>query len=304
MNTPAPMNPYLKLGVAVKEFTDTALVPPPYEPLKSITELEALLKSLKQSKKEVQERRMAITSKLDQLKDRLMAPEKLWNERIEQYNDNLLDLKKAEAERLRAAQAEKQKRLDLIAKQQANIDAWIDAVKVIYDKAAKFWIQGGKEKYTTLQYLELVESKLSSIPMALVQNPYKDLELPEFPTVSEVMAMFKTELSNEVKITTIEQVKEEKQLDAVVAVAEVKSELEVMPEGKALKVALVAKEPESFEDITKILKAYLLHQGAANEHLRVRSYSKLTVTQMAAALAKVAEGGVSIDYSFEKIDKL
>ncbi len=299
------LEPYLNLGEKVAKFREEVPAPPQFYErvlIDDIPELEQTLALIKKDFVGVRDARMEITKKLDALKENLMQPEKAWMDSVNQHSNNLLDLKRLVAKAAAEKEAEKRKKTDFLYRQEKLVGDYIEEVNQLIEKAVEAFFKGNSTM-TKAQFVELFIKRLRSIKKHTLQNPFEGLEVPQFPEESVFVEMFEKALSNAPETKNINTIKQDVKIQAVEAAIDIEAQPTVQV-GKALKTKIEPKAPNDFEDVRRILTAYLIHHREANNKVNVKDWAKLSVWQMATALAYVVTQGTEVEYDFIKTEKL
>lgn len=293
--------------------------------IEDIAAAEALLKTLKATKTEVQNERKAITSKTDALNQRLMEPEKSLDEPIKTLEAAIIKIKKAhEAEAAKErAKAEERKRIIEVIKNAANAantafkNLVLDKVDKAYTYALGEYNLQPADKDEYLRKCRVKVSVNSFVPPAY-QVPkmyHTDAEVEALKAEhyqvdrESYVVLFAEELEKRfsdyavaynnkaqaLRIAAEEKARQEaeileQQQQAQMAVKIESAAVTETPDlftTKALKKAYEVDMPETSENAIRILAAFTANLQLCLPKVRVTKWFSFTPAQAANALAKV-----------------
>lgn len=292
---------YDGLRNAVRNFESTANVLPAvkkFTKIEEIPEAEKQIKELVTRTNEVKDRRSAITQKFDDLKSRLMEPEKKHLELVASCKTELLGIKKLKEEADNKARMVQQEKASIISKHGENCLAYNTACQEVFIKAAEYWDQN---ELAVEAMVDLALKKLDSIQFVQVENKYNE----KFANTKEqIYERFKKEIDTYFKSTpggsklgaTVADNKSAHKVmvNTAIQAAEVATAEVSIVNTKALKYNHTPKPITEAKEVLNVLNEYMVHFEAANNKLSVRSWGNLKLSQIAAALCKLQDDGVKV----------
>lgn len=291
--------------------------------IEDIQESEVLLKTIKQEVKKLAESRLEITNRFRDVADRLSAPEKSVLKPIEDLTNAIIKLKEDLAKKQKEEQAkdnEKKSVKENILRQLAEVKAtyankiltqvtkaytWALENKVALDKLDEYLSKvGDKFKVTDFadsavmpQLFKLTETEYKAFAeelFVLDSNNYvdqykKDLKAKfEFYHIDFKNAEQALEKAKDEKVEAEQSIQTEKSNAQMSATLESMSmDISTISNVKELKKSFEVVTTTELKDAIAIITAFIANLELCKLKLRVTDYSKLTVAQMATALAKV-----------------
>lgn len=309
-----------------------------------VTEAESSLIELKAAQKQIEAERKGITSKLDDLAQRLMQPEKSLNEPITNLSNAIIGLKK-EDERIQQIKMLKQQELSSLRERVKSYLAQKDfEFKTdINEKVTAAYQHALQKDIKPDDITEFINACLNKVGVVhfTIDRPGVTLKyvLPEeFELILEETFVFDPQaylqlLGSELtdKFADYDVAYQNKQAalqlaekEAAEKKAQLKSDLENQqiankieaastpivneaPQVKALKKSYEVDMPDNMENAIKILSAFAANRFLCLPKLRVTKWFAFTPAQAATALAKVKCDDNNFQPSgivFKEVDKL
>lgn len=304
---------------------------------------EATLKSLKLAEKTITEKRKAITERLRVPMERLMLAEKSFAEPIKQLTDVIIAIKKAHEEELKK-KTYKDNEIKAIretaSKHLANLKAHFSkkildqitaAHKIALESDVKVddindYVAKCAVKFTAVDFVATMPKVSFSFSTATeVEAILKEIIVVDF---NEYIEQYQAELKTKFEFYNIDYDNKIKALEKSSAEASAKSNeiietkqneemaasLETMTTNldqtnvvKALKKSYKVEMPDDIKSAVIIMTAFTSNLSLCQNKIRVKSIMKLSIEQMAAAIASVKNDDNSFTVTginFVEVDKL
>ena len=284
--------------------------------IKDVPAAESTLKEAKKRLTELQTKRKAVTAKFDAVASALMAHEKAVEAAMPLYVQAITDLKRKEAERIAAEQgkieAEKRMRELVSVYLEREYTAKKDLVSELSQKAFELALNIDIPPTGIEAYLKKLDSRFNPEQFTIVCQPnmnadlfaqlWKEKDMP-------ALELWKTHYTGELKRkfehyavhyankeAAIEQQRkaeesakaereEELQRKELAAKLETHTAVVMETEVKPLKQKYVVDEPDTETAALKIMAAFMTNFKMVRDGIRVKSMMKLSIGQMADALA-------------------